>query len=72
MPFSTRQHRDCSGLLVTMLGRLDMEFVELEALMMPPPFIKPAGVFIGGKFMPLASGLMTITHKVVRPGDFST
>lgn len=55
-----------------MLGRLDMEFVELEALMMPPPFIKPAGVFIGGKFMPLASGLMTITHKVVRPGDFST
>lgn len=61
MPLSTKQHKDCSGLLLTM-GKVDI--LAVEALMMPP-LTKPG--FSGGKlFMPLGSGLMTITHKVVK------
>lgn len=44
------------------MGKVDI--LAVEALMMPP-LTKPG--FSGGKlFMPLGSGLMTITHKVVQ------
>lgn len=59
IPLSTRQHKDCSGLLLRM-GKVGIFAV--EALMMPP-FTKPG--FKGGVklFMPLGSGLMTITQS---------